>query len=97
MATMTEIICACGCGRKKMVRAADVKRGWGKFYSKACKAREQEGRTHQYRNYKGSGVSRSKFLRHAREYGGEPQFDRHGEYIGFTDVFSNEDHDCSKD
>jgi hypothetical protein len=33
-----EITCACGCGRKKMVRTADVKRGWGKYYSKRCKA-----------------------------------------------------------
>lgn len=48
MATMTEITCACGCGRKKMVRTSDVKRGWGKFYNKSCKARHQERRTKQY-------------------------------------------------
>lgn len=36
-----EIVCACGCGRKKAVRTADIKRGWGKFYSKACKAKAQ--------------------------------------------------------
>jgi hypothetical protein len=41
MASMTEITCACGCGRKKMVRTADVARGWGKYYSKSCKARHQ--------------------------------------------------------
>lgn len=41
MATTTEITCACGCGRKKEVRVADVKRGWGKFYSKSCKAISQ--------------------------------------------------------
>ncbi len=34
-----KIICACGCGRKKMVRLADIKRGWGKYFSKSCKAR----------------------------------------------------------
>jgi hypothetical protein len=34
-----------------MVRVTDRKRGWGLFYSKACKAREQEGRTGQYANY----------------------------------------------
>ena len=38
MSKMTEITCACGCGRKKEVRTADVKRGWGKYYSKRCKA-----------------------------------------------------------
>ena len=37
----TEITCGCGCGRKKMVRDADIKRGWGKFFSKSCKARKQ--------------------------------------------------------
>ena len=51
MPAMTEITCKCGCGRKKMVRTADVKRGWGKFYSKSCKAKEQERRTGQYRAY----------------------------------------------
>ena len=54
MAKMVEITCKCGCGRKKMVRTADVKRGWGKFYSKSCKAREQEKRTGQYKNYMNS-------------------------------------------
>ena len=36
-----EITCACGCGKKKMVREADVKRGWGKYFSKSCKAKAQ--------------------------------------------------------
>lgn len=45
MASMTEITCRCGCGRKKMVRTADVKRGWGKYFSKSCKARHQTRRT----------------------------------------------------
>lgn len=35
--SMVEITCnAPGCTNKKMVRKADVKRGWGKFCSKAC-------------------------------------------------------------
>ena len=46
-----EIICKCGCGRKKMVRTADVKRGWGKYYSKSCKAKGQERRTGQNRDF----------------------------------------------
>jgi hypothetical protein len=29
MASMTEIICKCEFGRKKIVRTADVNRGWG--------------------------------------------------------------------
>jgi len=52
MPNMIEIICACGCGRKKMVRKADRKRGWGKFYSKSCKAKYQERRTGQNRTYR---------------------------------------------
>lgn len=46
MAKMKEIICKCGCGRKKMVRVADIKRGWGKYYSKSCKARDQATHYH---------------------------------------------------
>ncbi len=96
MATMREITCKCGCGRKKNVRVADIKRGWGKFFSKRCKAKHQEKRTGQYKrfdteNYMGSGVSKAKFMRYAEEYGGTPQFDRNGEYEGFCSHFSNED------
>ena len=46
-----EITCKCGCGRKKLVRVADINRGWGKYYSKSCKAKEQEKRTGQYADY----------------------------------------------
>lgn len=80
---MIEISCA-NCGAKKMVRTADVKRGWGKFCSKSCKASHQERRTGQYYNYRGSGVSRDKYFHYAREHGGTPEFDRNGEYVGFT-------------
>lgn len=41
MGAKTEITCKCGCGRKKMVRDADIKRGWGLYHSKSCKARRQ--------------------------------------------------------
>ena len=40
------------CKKPKTVREADVKRGWGVFCSKKCKAKEQEKRTHQNSNYK---------------------------------------------
>ena len=39
--------CKC-CGAKFMARKADVKRGWARFCSKSCKAKEQEKRTGQY-------------------------------------------------
>jgi len=48
MASMTEITCVCGCKRKRMARTADVNRGWGKYFSKSCKAKAQEKRTGQY-------------------------------------------------
>lgn len=82
MASMVEITCACGCGRKKMVRTADVKRGWGKFYSKSCKAKEQERRTGQYRNFMGSGVDKKTYVKYQQEHGGYPQFDRNGNFEG---------------
>ncbi len=34
-----------------MAREADVKRGWGLFCSKSCKAIKQERRTGQHRKY----------------------------------------------
>lgn len=37
------------CKGKFQARAVDVKRGWAKFCSKSCKAKEQEKRTGQYR------------------------------------------------
>jgi|11BtaG_2_1085332.scaffolds.fasta_scaffold108966_1 hypothetical protein len=51
MPKRVEIICLCGCKRKKLVREADVKRGWGKFFSKSCKAVHQEKRTNQCAEY----------------------------------------------
>lgn len=46
-----EVTCACGCGVKFMARVADVKRGWGKYASKSCKAVAQERKTHNYYHY----------------------------------------------
>ena len=51
MASKTEIVCKCGCGRKRMVRTADVARGWGKYFDKSCKARHQEKKTGQCAEY----------------------------------------------
>ena len=48
--SMVEVKCK-SCKQPFMARTADVKRGWGKFCSKSCKAKEQEQRTGQYRNY----------------------------------------------
>jgi len=40
------------CGNWFDAREADVKRGWGKFCSKSCKAKEQEERTGRFRKLK---------------------------------------------
>lgn len=42
-----QVKCKC-CRQPFMARVADVKRGWGKFCSKSCKASWQERRTGQY-------------------------------------------------
>jgi endogenous inhibitor of DNA gyrase (YacG/DUF329 family) len=40
------------CKSPFQAKASDMKRGWGKFCSKSCKAIEQEKRTNgQYRRY----------------------------------------------
>lgn len=56
---MTEVVCHnkhCTNGingQRKIfqARTVDVKRGWGKFCSKSCKAIHQENKTGQYKNY----------------------------------------------
>lgn len=50
-AKLVEITCACGCGEHKMVRAADVARGWGKYINKSHKARHQT-KTHPFKDGK---------------------------------------------
>jgi hypothetical protein len=51
MASMTKINCK-WCRKEKDVRTADVKRGWGMFCNKTCKAAHQESKTGQYAKYK---------------------------------------------
>lgn len=40
------------CRKAFTARAADVKRGWGRFCCKSCKAAEQEARTGQHARHK---------------------------------------------
>lgn len=70
------------CKVPMLVRAADVKRGWGRFCSKSCKAMKQEKRTGQHQAYQ------------ARQ----DNWDGHrgGEFTD-AHLFSNEEHDCNKD
>ena len=90
MATMIECKCANkSCGAKFMARAADRARGWGKFCSKSCKAVKQERRTGQHSDHKHRSFIRSMNGGKSagdlqREFGGNPEFDRRGRYIGFT-------------
>ena len=97
MAAMIEVKCK-KCKQPFMARVADRKRGWAKFCSKSCKAKEQEKRTGQHANYKynyrGSGVSKEKFVHYAKEHGGTPVFHpRTGDYEGFMPgPFDNTEH-----
>lgn len=75
------------CKEEFQARAADVKRGWGKFCSKSCKAIKQENRTGQY-----AQLQRDRHYRN--EFGGTPAYDKYGEYEGFyAPPFSNEGFD----
>lgn len=56
MPSMTDRKCV-GCGDPFKARTADVRRGWGRFCSKSCKASEQERRTGQYRAFLSGGDS----------------------------------------
>jgi hypothetical protein len=51
-----EKTCLCGCGQKFFARKADIARGWGKFATKSCKAKDQEKRTGQYSRLIGLAV-----------------------------------------
>lgn len=51
MAAMVDVKCK-GCGIIFQARVADVKRGWGKFHNKSCKATVQEQRTGQHAAHK---------------------------------------------
>lgn len=55
---MVDKNCEC-CGKAMKVRAADIKRGWGRFCSKSCKASAQERRTGQYALFKATNEGRS--------------------------------------
>ena len=69
MTKMVEIICLCGCGRKRKVRVADVNRGWGKFFNKSCKAKHQEKRTGQYKAYlRGNFSGKKKPVQYVEEH-----------------------------
>ena len=46
------------CGMPFKARSADVKRGWGRFCCKSCKATAQEARTGQYARVLAGGSSR---------------------------------------
>lgn len=42
--------CKC-CGDPFTARTADRERGWARYCSKSCKAKKQEARTGQYRDF----------------------------------------------
>jgi len=49
-----------GCRTVFLARVADRKRGWGKYCSKSCKAKVQEGRTGQYARWLAGESQRAK-------------------------------------
>jgi hypothetical protein len=48
----------CRCGNTFNARLVDIKRGWGKYCSKSCKAYAQEKRTGQFAKLLHGGKSR---------------------------------------
>lgn len=76
------------CGDPFEARVADRKRGWALYCSKSCKAIEQTRRMGGR-----GGVDRETYRRYANEYGGIPEFDSNGDYVGFQDgAFDNTAH-----
>jgi hypothetical protein len=60
------------CGDSFFARKADRARGWARFCSKSCKAKEQENRTGQYAG----------FLTQKELVGGGGEWDEHKNYWG---------------
>ena len=56
---------------KFKARQADINRGWGKYYSKSCKAKHQEARTGQYRAYLSKTWSDDTLPQEDSEYTGQ--------------------------
>lgn len=76
----------CKCERCKepfIARVADRKRGWARFCSKACKAIRQEAKTGKHAAYQ---------ERKERDSDGHC-----GGEFNDAHLFSNEDHNCSKE
>ena len=80
-ASMTTVNCK-WCKNNFQARSADVKRGWGVFCSKQCKAMEQEKRTGQYANLRNSANRSDSY------YFDEHGWDDHYAYVeGESDVY----------
>lgn len=78
MAATVEV--TCGCGARFTARTADRARGWARSCSKSCAAKRREGRTGTH----AARLKRAERRHHRREFGGEPQYDRRGGYVGFV-------------
>lgn len=37
-----KIQCQCGCGKTILIRKSDLKKGWGRYFSKQCKTLVEE-------------------------------------------------------
>jgi len=70
--------CATCCG-EMTVRVADHNRGWWKYCSKSCKAKKQGPRMYDHRR----GVTVRRARADQEQFGGLPNYDSRGEYIGF--------------
>tara|TARA_Y100001938_G_C7873423_1_gene321434 strand:- start:105 stop:425 length:321 start_codon:yes stop_codon:yes gene_type:complete len=106
MPKMVDRICKC-CRQPFQARAADVKRGWGNYCSKSCKANKQESVPRKPQAPAPANKSKKAppawitgmFAGRSRMFDPHrPRFEEHevGEFAD-AHLFSNEEHDCNKD
>lgn len=82
---MSKVERKCHCGIKFIAKLSDIKRGWAKSCSKSCATSLSNKKTGKYSKY-------LKTKEYNNEFGGKPEFDKYGTYIGFTsEFFSNEE------
>lgn len=65
--TKTISKCKC-CGSEFEVRVADLKRGWGLYCSKSCKAIKQESKTHQFARLLDKPTKKNKKIEKETDY-----------------------------
>lgn len=92
MASMVQVNCK-QCNKEFNARTADRNRGWAKFCSMSCKAKEQEHRTGQYRSFAARQVANNHgLLRNLKAKDCKVAYDTDGSFVYINGFGGWDDH-----